>query len=123
MFDVEKFTNTKFVPRIREIPLPGLKSFFPEDEKPIFIVRCLEGEELARIRDYVQEYFNISKLVESLIAGNQQEKINAIRETYGISEKVPGDYARRLKLLQVGCIDPKIDQQMLVFGHDQNNIY
>jgi hypothetical protein len=115
-FDVSKFAKTKFNPRTKQIPVPNLREFFTlgEGEEPVFTVRNLEGEELARVREYQREYMNLGKLIEGLLAGDQKEKVKAIKESYGMTEKVPGDFARRLKLLTVGSVDPVITQDISV---------
>jgi len=113
-FDVQKMMNEKYSPRTEEIEVPDLKGFFPDGEPPVIVVRGLEGEELARVNEHVEKYRALGKLIEGFISSNQTEKISAIKEAMGFTEKVPDDFAKRLQMLVMGAVSPQFAQNEAV---------
>lgn len=113
-FDVKKFQNAKFIQRTEDVKVEALKSFFGEKEQPVFKVRNLSGEELGRVNQAVQKHKDIAKHLDGLLSGNAKEQIEVIKESLGLTDKTPADIARRLEMLQLGCIEPKLDIQTCV---------
>jgi hypothetical protein len=113
-FDVKSFRKAKFEDRTAEVPVPDLKDWFAEGEEPVFIVRGLTAEELARCNEAVQKNKNISSVIEALHSSNQQEKVQAMREMLGVSESVPNDLAKRLEQFALGTVDPDMDHELAV---------
>lgn len=107
-FNEKKFMNTQFIPREREVKVPDMKDFFDPQEPPIFRVRGLTGNELARVHEAVTKHKNVAELVEGIMSNNSQEKIEAIRNALGVSTDVPNEIARRLEMLTIAAVQPKV---------------
>lgn len=108
-FDRNKFINTKFIPREEIVPVPDMKDFFPEGEEPVWKVRGLEGIEVARSNEAMERNRNVATILDGLLSNNDKEKISAVKQLIGVDEKVPNDIAKRIELLILGSIDPKVD--------------
>src|SRR6056297_4315121 len=113
-FDIKAFQKTKFEDRTAKVQVPDLKDWFAEGDEPVFIVRGLTAEELARCNEAVQKNKNISFVVEALHSSNQHKKVQAMREVLGVSESVPDDLAKRLEQFTLGTVDPDLDHEMAV---------
>lgn len=112
--DIKKFMNTNFIRRTGEIEIAELKEFFKDNEKPIFKLQGLTGEELAQVNAAVDKHRNLGKLLEGLLSGDAKEKVDAIKESMGITEKTPADMVRRIELFVRGVYSPKVDQNFAV---------
>jgi len=111
-FDKKKFAKAKFEPRIEEVSVPALAAFFDEGSKPVFKVRGLTGEEMARCNEAQAKAKNIGAVVEALVGSNQKDKVTGLREALGMSEdSLPEDLAKRIEMVRYGCVDPEFDQQ------------
>jgi len=113
-FDEKKFMKTNFQPRTQEVPVPDLKDYFSPDEKPIFTVRGLTGPELAHTQEAAAKQQNISALIDGLLSGHTGEKVEAIRKAMGITDDVPSDIAKRLEMLTIASISPKVTLEVAV---------
>ena len=113
-FDINRFMNQKFSPRTEDVPVPDLKAFFDKKEKTVITVRGLTGEELARVNEHVEKYRAVGKLIENFVSGKDAEKISAIKESMGITDKVPEDFAKRLQMLVTGSVSPQFVQDQAV---------
>lgn len=113
-FDMKKFMATKFEPRTEEVRLDDLKDFFPDGVEPVFTVRGLTGEEIARVNDAVTKNRNLAAVVDAMAATNAADKADAIKEALGLSPGVPDDLAKRIENLVYGCVDPVFDQPAAV---------
>jgi len=111
-FDLKKFSKAKFEPRTEDVSVPALAGFFDEGEKPVFKVRGLTGEEMAKTNEAQSKAKNISAVVEALVGSNQNEKVSGLREALGMSEDtLPEDLAKRIEMLRYGCVEPALDLQ------------
>jgi hypothetical protein len=108
-FDVEGFQAASFSFREKDIPVPALKKFFGKDEKPVFKIRGLTGEEMFRVRAAVSRAQNIEELVNQIAAGNIKEKVAAAVEAMGLGDGLPDDFVMRLNILKLGSVDPDLD--------------
>jgi len=113
-FDTKSFRKATFEDRTESVPVPDLKEWFAEGEEPVFVVRGLTAEELARCNEAVQKNKNISSVVEALHSSNQQEKVQAMREMLGVSESVPNELVKRLEQFAIGTVDPDMDHELAV---------
>ena len=105
--DLQKFMTAKFQPRTAELAVPELSDFFPKGVKPVWTVRGLNSNELARTREAGENHDAIKSLV-SALAG-QGDKAKAIQDTLGLSEdEVPADVSRRIEVLRYGSLSPDI---------------
>ena len=111
MFNIEKFRSADFRDRTEKVPVPELKDFFEPDETELFwTIRGLDGHEVAVTNLAVAQNKAIGKLVDGILSGKLSEKIDAIKESMGLSGKTPDDLARRIKMLELGSVDPKISE-------------
>lgn len=113
-FNEKKFMNTNFTPRTKDIPVPDMKDFFDPKDELIFRVRGLTGHELARVHEAEDKHRNLAHLISGLMSNQTQEKIDAIRTAMGVTEDVPAEIARRLEMLSVACVEPKISLEVAV---------
>ena len=113
-FNTKKFINTKFIPREDIVPVPDMKSFFDPDDKAVFKVRGLTGPELARAQDAVARYKDADMIMQSILSKVAEERISAIREVLGVTEDVPKEIVKRIEMLVVGSVEPKVTQDLAV---------
>ncbi|MBE9533900.1 MAG: hypothetical protein IMF03_02790 [Proteobacteria bacterium] len=104
-FDAKKFLQTQLVPREETVPVPDMKDFFPEGEKPEWKVRGLTGVELARSNEAVARNKDIAAILEGLISQNNQAKIDSVKQLIGTDDKVPNDIAKRIELFIMGSVE------------------
>ena len=111
-FKLKEFSKAKFEARTATVSVPALAEFFDEGEKAEFVVRGLTGEETARVNEAQSKSKNLQAVVAALAGKDQTEKIQALQESLGLSaDTIPGDLARRIEMLAMGCADPVIDVQ------------
>lgn len=113
-FNTKQFMSQKFEPRTQVVPVPGLAPFFSENEKPEFTVRNIEGPELAEVHNAVSINKGIDQILEKIVSEKLSDKINAIRESIGMGDKVPGEIVRRLEMLVRGSVKPVITLDIAV---------
>ena len=112
-FDIKKFENSKLKHRQAEIKVPALKDFF-EDGDPVWTVRGLSGEEVAHVNEAIKLNANLAGLIEGIVSDSAQDKIEAIKESLGITTEVPHETVRRIALLVHGSVDPECSQNLAV---------
>jgi len=113
-FKTEEFVQTKFVPREKSIPVPDLKSWFEEGQKPLWIVRGLDGYELARSRESVERNRDMIAIAEAFISGDKTDLSDAVKERLGNGEAIPDHAAEKIEMLVLGSVDPAVDNQLAV---------
>lgn len=113
-FDSQKFLNTEYKDRTEDVPVPELKNFFPGDETPVWTVRGLTAEEIARANDAVSQNADVSAIITALVAKQSKEKAEAVRDMLGMSTAVPADIVKRLSHLGSGSVSPECTQEMAV---------
>lgn len=113
-FDEKRFLKTKFQPRTEAVPVPDLAAFFPEGEKPLWIIRGLEGKELGLVNEAAARNKNVAAILEGLMAGDAKEKAKAVQKLLGTAGEVPEDVARRLEILVLGSVDPPCKPELAV---------
>ena len=113
-FDAKRFMKTKFTHREESVPVPDLKDFFEDGEEVAWKVRGLEGTELARAREANQRNAKISAAITGLLAGNETEVTENIKQIFGLAGEVPADTAIRMDMLVMGSVDPKIEMDLAV---------
>lgn len=113
-FNEKKFMNTNFTPRTKDVKVPDMKDFFDKDSEPVFRVRGLTGNELARVHEAVHKHRDVAGLISGLLSGQSQEKIDSIRTALGVTDDVPAEIARRLEMISIASVDPKITLEVAV---------
>ncbi|KKN41614.1 hypothetical protein LCGC14_0721470 [marine sediment metagenome] len=118
-FDITKFDQAKIVDRTVEIPVPELAVFFAEDEKPIWKVRQLGALELAIANEAKNVNKNLQELIDKLLSSVPEDKVEALLESLGLTQRkpdtpAPEDYVYRVACLYQGSVEPEIDQVQAV---------
>lgn len=115
-FDTSKFLAINFKDRTAEVPVSELASFFDKDEKPIWIVKCLSAEDIARANDEVRQNTDIGAIVSALLSAQSKEKAEAVKELIDIprKEKAPDDVVKRIAHLIYGSVSPVCSRDLAV---------
>ncbi len=109
-FNKKAFMAAKFVAREETVSVPDMKEWFmPSGDTPVWRVRGLTGQELARVHASVEKNRNVVALLEGLASGAEKEKVEAMKDLLGLGEKVPDDLAKRLEMCVLGSVEPKCD--------------
>ncbi len=112
-FNTKKFMQTKFEYRTDKVKVPDMKEFF-EDGEPEFTVRGLDGTEFTNIKEAAERQRNIASIMEGILSTAAREKTEALRKSLGISDSVPVELAKRLEMLVVGSVEPKVEMDLSV---------
>ena len=107
MFKADRFTSAKFEPRTEEIKVPALAEFFDEGEPPVFKVRGLDATELCRAIDAGAKQGKVDAIVKAI--SSQKDQVDEIRKALGMSADTPGEIAKRMELLVLGSVEPKLN--------------
>jgi len=113
-FDTTAFMNAEVSRRTDTVTLATLAVFFPEGENPIFTVQNLTAPEIAQVREAVAKNAAARRaLLKAEKEGATEEILAAIRTLLAATggKGVPDEYARYLKLVTLGCVDPAIDHE------------
>ena len=79
----------------------------------MFVVRNLTASEFVRAADAAKRQSNLDSVVKAIAAGGDQAC--AIRQLIGISNTdTPGEVAKRLEMLVMGCVSPKLELPLAV---------
>ena len=90
----------------------ALGAFFGEGDKKEFSVRGLTGEEMSRCITAHTRMKVIRDALEAIL-GSGKDNVSAIRELFSLGgESMEEDLARRIEMLALGCVTPKLDVQM-----------
>jgi hypothetical protein len=124
-FDENKFLNAKYRDRTADVQVPELKKYFAEDEKPVWVVRGLTAEEIARANDEVSQNLDISAIVTALVSQGSKEKAAAVNDLVGLSkDTVPGDIVKRISHLVYGSVNPECSRELAVkLGRDHSVVF
>lgn len=106
-FDFEKLAGTKMEPRREVHPVPDLAAFFPEGEKPEWVLRGLTGAEWAKALEAEQKQLSMSGIADML---NQASGVDVgdLKRALGIAKGTPAELAKRLEMFVMGSVSPKV---------------
>lgn len=114
-FNINKFETTTFDDRVAVVPVPELKDFFDEKDKPEWTVRGLTGPELAVVNEAVSANNNMEGIVNAIASQLKSDKVSASKEILGlVGDSVPNDLVRRFSMLVQGSVEPKCPQSVAV---------
>ena len=116
-FDLKAFEKASFKAREASVPVPDLAHFFKdleEGQTPVWLVRGLEGEELARVNESQERSANLVAVTEALMTGQPDQLKDTVNQLLGHTGEVPSDLARRQAILVAGSVAPKVSQQVAV---------
>jgi len=113
MFDEKAFKKASFKPRTHKHFVPELKEFFSEGAELQWEVRGLEGPEMFRAKMAVDRDRTLTAAITAMSAGGN-EQIQAFRELMAMGEGVPEEYSKRIELVSLGSVNPKVDRVTVV---------
>lgn len=114
-FNTNKFDNSSFQDRTKNVPVKAMKDFFDDDEKPEFTIRGLTGAEIGKSNEAQENNKNMNGILSAVVAASGKEKAEGIQALLGINEDdVPGDVVRRQELFFLGLVEPKLDRSQVV---------
>lgn len=114
-FDTKLFDKTKFHYRTTDIPVPGLKDFFPEGEDPVWTVRNMDANEIMKCTEAKKTLAAIDATFQASAGALVDEgKLKEMREVLGIEEDIHHDILFRRMELVFGSIKPEIDHAFAV---------
>jgi hypothetical protein len=108
-FDLKKFRKEKFSARTEEVLLPELKNYFA-DEKPVFKVRGMTGDEMYRVREAAEKRRDMQTIISKLTSGQGDQIAEALKELYG-DDTVPDEFVKRVEIVLIGCVEPSLERQ------------
>ncbi len=106
-FDLDKLERAKLEPRRARVTVQALAPFFTGGDDPAFEVRGLTATELHRAIEAGKRQSSIESIVKAIAATGDQAA--AVRRALGLSTDTPGEIAKRLEMLVLGTVAPKID--------------
>ena len=112
MFDVKRFMSARFVPREEDVPVPDMREYFGEDEKPVWRVKGLAGQELGLANASAERNRNIEAVLEGIVSAVSAKKAEAVRKLVGDRKDVPDDIAKRLEMFVLGSVAPEADMEL-----------
>ncbi len=110
-FNLQRFKTTEFQRRTEDVPVPGLASFFDEDDPAVLTVQNLVGEEIARARLRVSQNSAIDELVSRLVSERAASKIDGIQQALGLGDDVPDDLVYRIAVAEFGICSADFQQE------------
>ena len=111
-FDLDRFERAKFAPRQQNVPVEALADFFAEGEAPVWVVRGLSANELHRAMEAATRQKSVEAVVRAIAAGGDQ--VQAVRQALGLTADTPGEIAKRLEMLVMGSVAPKLELPLAV---------
>jgi hypothetical protein len=115
-FDINRFRAAVLSPRQASVPVPDLSFFFEEGADPVWVVRGLDGEEVARSNESAHRHAQIANAVEALAsaASARGDQVEALKTLIGYGTETPAELAKRFDLLVFGSVEPEIDRETAV---------
>jgi hypothetical protein len=111
-FNASKFEQAQLVARTEKVSVPGLAAFFDEGEEPIWVVRGLTAGELYHAAEAKARQTDTSNLLSAL--SNSSDAVEAMRKVLGLTKDTPGEIVKRLEMLVLGSVVPKIELAVAV---------
>jgi len=102
----------KYTAREKKVPVPDLKQFFGEKEKPVWIVRGLTAIEIARAQAVADKRDLSKAILEGLLTLRAAEVKDAITKLVGRSDEIPEDMAKKIEHLVIASVNPVCSEDM-----------
>lgn len=106
-FDLEKFERAKFEPRTEIVEVPALAAFFNDAEPPEWTVRGLNSNELHRALEAGKRQGSMESIIKAMAANG--DMVAAVRKAIGLSGDTPGEISKRMEMLVMGSVQPKVE--------------
>jgi glutamate racemase len=111
-FQLDKFQSAEFAARVERVAIPQLVEFFDEGEAPEFVVRGLTASELQRAIEAGQRQNAIDTVVKAI--ASKKDQVETIRKALGLTYDTPGEIAKRIEMLVLGCTAPVLNHAAAV---------
>lgn len=111
-FDAAAFERAEFKPRTAVVEVEALAAFFPDGEPARWTVRGLSASELHRAMEAGKRQGSVEAIVRAIATGGDQAQ--AVRKALGLSADTPGEIAKRLEMLVLGSVSPKVELPIAV---------
>lgn len=111
-FDAAAFERAEFKPRTAVVEVEALAAFFPDGERARWTVRGLSASELHRAMEAGKRQGSVEAIVRAIATGGDQAQ--AVRKALGLSTDTPGEIAKRLEMLVMGSVSPKVELPVAV---------
>lgn len=111
-FDAERFEQAKFAPRTEVVEVPALAAFFGDGEPAEWTVRGLNSNELHRALEAGKRQGSMESIIKAMAANGDMAA--AVRKAIGLSGDTPGEIAKRLEMLVLGSVLPKVELPIAV---------
>lgn len=109
-FDVNKFLTTPFELRTGSVDVPELAGMFDEGEKPVFVVRGLNGSEWGLARESIHKRREMASIMQKMASGSGAQIGEAVAESLGLNDKKSAVDALRLTIFPLGLVEPKLTE-------------
>lgn len=116
MFDVNGFMRAELKHRTEAVPVPAMKSFFPEDATPEIVVRGMSATEIAKANEAEARNSMLSAMAKAMVKPGKgsKEQVDQIRAAIGLAGEVPGELAKRIEMLTMCSVSPELPQNAVV---------
>ncbi len=111
-FLADKFAQAKYEPRTEKVRVEALADFFNPGEEPVFVVRGLTASELQKTFDAAAKLNAADQAVKAI--ATKQDQIDAIRGALGLNADTPAETAKRIEMVVLGSVEPKLDHALAV---------
>lgn len=111
-FDAAAFERAEFKPRTAVVEVEALAAFFHGGEPARWTVRGLSASELHRAMEAGKRQGSVEAIVRAIATGGDQAQ--AVRKALGLSADTPGEIAKRLEMLVMGSVSPKVELPVAV---------
>lgn len=111
-FNLDKFQAAEFSARVERVEIRQLSEFFGEGEVPVFVVRGLTAAELQRAIEAGNRQGAIETVVKAITT--KQDQVESIRKALGLTKDTPGEIAKRIEMLVLGCTEPAMNHAAAV---------
>ena len=113
-FDAAKFQRQDFYTRVEEVQIDVMAPFFPEGELPIFKIKCLSADEVARTNDAIKTAKMAESMLDALSTMNKPDMVKSFKDQLGYGNDVNADVQRRIELIIYGTIEPALPRELIV---------
>lgn len=104
---LDKFRAASFEQRTDTVKVDALSEWFAGD--PVWKVRGLSTSELLKCNTAGDRQKNLMTAVEAVAGGQGKDRVTATRQILGIEGSQDSDMAKRLEMLTIASVEPKIE--------------
>lgn len=110
-FKADRFSQATFRHRTKEVPVSELSAWFEEGDEPVFVVRGVTADELARCKEAHTNNLRAIAIADALRGESRAEITQAVREAIGRApEDKHHDVAFRQQMVLSGLVEPELDE-------------